>query len=285
MFTIFTFPRPFKEPFLTPQINAINSWKKIHSDVEIFLINDEENSSKIFAEANNIKCINGKFSKYGSPLLRYALNEIKKQAKHKDIVFLNTDIIYIDGFIRSINAIRSHYKEYFVVGRRKDIELKQKIDFSNDNYKSLLIDLYNRGQLHNLSGLDYWIFPKNLFNDIPDFRIGKPGYDSWLLANASKKLVPTIDASQTVRILHQNHYYPQKKSDSYTIEYDFNISLMKNDSFSLRNCRYKLDKFYNIKLQSLHYRFFTYLSKFIVFKKILKTIRLIRDLPYKHAKK
>lgn len=285
MFTIFTFPRPFKEPFLTPQINAINSWKKIHPDVEIFLINDEENSSKIFAKSNDIKCIDGKFSKYGSPLLKYALTEIKKQAKHNDILFLNTDIIYIDGFVTSIKAIRSHYNQYFVVGRRMDIDLNQKIDFSVENYKSVLIDLYNKGKLHNLSGLDFWLFSKNLFDDIPNFRIGKPGYDSWLLANAYKNSIPTIDASQTIRILHQNHYYPQKKSDSYVIEYDINIALMKNDSFSLRNCRYKLDKFYNIKSQSLHYRFFTYLNKFFIFQKILKTIRLIRDYSSKHAKK
>ena len=115
MFTIFTFPRPFKEPFLIPQINAINSWKKIHPDVEIVLINDEEDSSKIFAEKNGIKCINGKFSEYGTPLLKYALEKVQKIAKNKDIIFFNTDIIYIDGMIRSINKIHNHKQLFLII--------------------------------------------------------------------------------------------------------------------------------------------------------------------------
>ena len=147
MVTIFTFPRPFKEPFLNAQKNAINSWKKIHPNVEIYLINDEENSSKAFAKKNGIKCIDGKFSEFGTPLLKDALEKIKQLAKHKDILFFNTDIIYIDGMLKSINKVHDSYEEYFVVGRRVNIDLDQKIDFNNKNYKSTLVDLYNKGDM------------------------------------------------------------------------------------------------------------------------------------------
>tara|TARA_B100001175_G_scaffold76821_1_gene64185 strand:+ start:9911 stop:10768 length:858 start_codon:yes stop_codon:yes gene_type:complete len=285
MVTIFTFPRPFKEPFLNAQKNAINSWKKIHPDVEIYLINDEENSSKAFAKKNGIKCIDGKFSEFGTPLLKDALEKIKQLAKHKDILFFNTDIIYIDGMLKSINKIHDSYEEYFVVGRRVNIDLDQKIDFNNKNYKSTLVDLYNKGDMHGLSGLDYWLFSKNLFEDIPNFRIGKPGYDSWLLANAHKKQIPTIDASKAIRILHQNHDYPQKKSKSYTIEYDINIKLLEGDSFSLRNCTLQIDESYQIKPASLFHRTFNYLNQFFIFKAILNFTRRIRDYSFKNAKK
>ena len=127
MFTIFTFPRPFESPFNTPQLNAINSWKKIHKDIEIYLINDELNTAKEFPSKNKIKCIDGKFSKYGSPLLKDAIQSINTMAKNDIILFINTDIIYVDGIKRTTDIVLNNFDKYFIVGRRVDYDIDYEI--------------------------------------------------------------------------------------------------------------------------------------------------------------
>jgi len=285
MFTIFTFPRPFQSPFNTPQLNAINSWKKIHKDIEIYLINDELNTAKEFAIKNEIKCIDGKFSKYGSPLLKDAIQSINSVAKNDVILFINTDIIYLDGIKRTMDIVLNNFDKYFIVGRRVDYDIDYKISFSDEDYKKKLITMHENGDMHGLSGLDYWIFPKNTFNEIPDFVIGKPGYDNWLLAESKRKSIPVIDASNTIRILHQNHYYPQKKSDSYKIEYDENLKKAGNLLGSLRNSDFVVDSSFLLKKPNIFYQFFDYLNDFRLVKILLNIIRQLRSFRSKNAKR
>ena len=274
MFTIFTFPRPFKPPFNIPQLNAINSWKKIHKDIEIYLINDELNTAKEFAIKNKIKCIDGKFSKYGSPLLKDAIQSINSVARNDIILFINTDIVYVDGIKRTIDVVLNNFDKYFIVGRRVDYDIDYEISFNEEDYKEKLITMYKNGDIHGLSGLDYWMFPKNLFNKIPDFVIGKPGYDNWLLAESKRKSIPVIDASNAIRILHQNHYYPQKKLDSYKIEYDENIKKAEGLFSSLRNSDFVVDNSFILKKPNIFYQFFDYLNGFRLFRILLNITRI-----------
>jgi len=285
MFTIFTFPRPFKSPFNTPQLNAINSWKKIHKDIEIYLINDELNTAKEFAIKNKIKCIDGKFSKYGSPLLKDAIQSINSVARNDIILFINTDIVYVDGIKRTIDVVLNNFDKYFIVGRRVDCDIDYEISFNNEDYQKKLITMYKNGDMHGLSGLDYWVFPKNSFNEIPDFVIGKPGYDNWLLAESKRTSIPVIDASNTIRILHQNHYYPQKKSDSYKIEYDENLKKAGDLLGSLRNSDFVVDNSFLLKNPSIFYQFFDYLNGFRLVRILLNIIRGLRSFRSKNAKR
>lgn len=51
MITFFTIPKSFDNPHInTIQRNAINSWKKIHLKVEVFLFSDDNNINSISNE-------------------------------------------------------------------------------------------------------------------------------------------------------------------------------------------------------------------------------------------
>ena len=145
--------------------------------------------------------------------------------------------------------------------------------------------MYKNGDMHGLSGLDYWVFPKNSFNEIPDFVIGKPGYDNWLLAESKRTSIPVIDASNTIRILHQNHYYPQKKSDSYKIEYDENLKKAGDLLGSLRNSDFVVDNSFLLKNPNIFYQFFDYLNGFRLVRILLNIIRGLRSFRSKNAKR
>jgi len=56
--------------------------------------------------------------------------------------------------------------------------------------------------------MDYFVFDKGLYyQKIPEFVIGRPGWDPWLLWYALDAGVPVVDASAAVSAVHQNHDY------------------------------------------------------------------------------
>ena len=56
--------------------------------------------------------------------------------------------------------------------------------------------------------IDYFLFPKGLYyKKIPEFVIGRPGWDNWLLWYPLSQRVPLVDASAAVVAVHQNHDY------------------------------------------------------------------------------
>ena len=46
-----------------------------------------------------------------------------------------------------------------------------------------------------------------MWKKIPDFIIGRPGYDNWLIWSIRRRLLPVIDASHDIKVIHQNHSY------------------------------------------------------------------------------
>jgi hypothetical protein len=46
-----------------------------------------------------------------------------------------------------------------------------------------------------------------LLSDIPDFTIGRAGWDNWMIYKARKEGWAVIDCTPSVMIVHQNHDY------------------------------------------------------------------------------
>ncbi len=56
--------------------------------------------------------------------------------------------------------------------------------------------------------IDYFVFSRGLYyQQIPEFVVGRPGWDNWLLWYPLSIGVPVVDASRVVRAVHQNHDY------------------------------------------------------------------------------
>ncbi|HUH98316.1 MAG TPA: hypothetical protein VLZ89_13200, partial [Anaerolineales bacterium] len=50
-------------------------------------------------------------------------------------------------------------------------------------------------------------FPTSLYHDIPDFTIGRAGWDNWMIYKARQEKWPVVDCTPSVMIVHQNHDY------------------------------------------------------------------------------
>jgi hypothetical protein len=66
-----------------------------------------------------------------------------------------------------------------------------------------------RTQGKQLSGdwIDYFVFRKGLYKELPDLVIGRVFWDQWLVWKARASGAALLDATDAVTAIHQNHDY------------------------------------------------------------------------------
>jgi hypothetical protein len=95
-----------------------------------------------------------------------------------------------------------------MVGRRHNIDINEPWNFAESNWSTRLLRLVEQiGEMQPACAIDYFVFTRNLFHAIPEFAIGRAGYDNWLIYSARSQHVPVIDASRLIIAAHQNHDY------------------------------------------------------------------------------
>jgi len=245
MLTIFTIPKPFTDKHIAIiQQNAIKSWILLKPACEIFLVGNDEGISEI-AKRLNIKHLpNVKKNEFGTPLISSAINLVRANCKNDIIVYLNADIILMADFINTSQHLPQ--SEFLGVGRRWDLDVKELIDFQNQDWETnIKNEIKKRGILHSPAGIDYFIFRKESFQNMPEFTIGRVYWDNWMIYEARRRKMITIDATETITAIHQNHHHlylnkgAQRKENP---EAKKNLALTKGKpySFTIEDTNYRL---------------------------------------------
>ena len=208
MITIFSTPKNFEGIFDIIQKNAINSWRALGNDIEIIIFGDSKGAKEIAENVAAIYIPIVKKSSNGVPILSDLFAQAEEIAKYKILTFINADIMLPFNFIDIFKKIEIRFKKFLMVGYRWDLEIKEEINFEKINdiqvfWKNLLIN----AKKHPSSGIDFFIFKKETFRSLPDFIIGRPGYDNWLIWHARRRLIPVVDISNKIRVIHQNHHF------------------------------------------------------------------------------
>ena len=246
MLTIFAIPKAFKGDNAVIQYNAINSWLQIVPKCEIFLMGDDEGIDTFADKHRVIHIPLIKKNIYGTPLINYAFDLIQKICNNEIIMYINSDII----LLRDPNSILNHinFESYLISGRRHDININHKLNFSNDNWKKqMLHDIESKGILHSISGMDYFIFKKNTIR-MPTFAVGRPNWDTWLIYDFLKRKLPVIDATEKFPIAHQNHDFSHSQfgENKRVGGPEWNSNIRSAGGFcnmlTLRNANYILSK-------------------------------------------
>jgi hypothetical protein len=205
--TIFTAPKPFTNPHINIiQRNAIQSWLHLE-DVAIMLIGDEpgiaetadefgiqyvpqvDRDDKDVPTVKSVMAVGHTFST--SPLLCYA----------------NADMILMSDMVRAVRQVATQKKDFLMVGQRWDLDLPEPLDFSGDWESYLRAEVKKRGEFYTPWGIDYFVFPRQLYTDVPNFTIGRPAWDNWMIYHASTSWAAAIDATRSVTVIHQVHDY------------------------------------------------------------------------------
>ncbi len=208
LLTIFSAPKPFTNPHVALiQRNAILSWKKLGECVEIILLGDEKGLAE-FATENGIKHIKTvRKNNEGTPLINAMLNAVREESSTPVLCLINADIILLPGFIEKIISILDNSIDFLIMGRRWDVSITSPIDFSIGWVEMLQGEIHSSGKLHKSKGSDYFIFTRQKFLDMPDFAIGRAGWDNWVIYSARKQGMKVIDATYDITIIHQQHDY------------------------------------------------------------------------------
>ena len=146
-------------------------------------------------------------NKQGTPLVS-SIFALARQASHSPVlVYVNADILFLPDMVQSARQALSLADRFLLIGQRWNLDIHQRLDFSPGWDERLLVDLQRRGELHPPRGSDYFIFPRQCFTDIPDFAIGRAGWDNWMIYHALKSGMLTLDATPSIKAIHQNHDY------------------------------------------------------------------------------
>ena len=208
MITIFTIPKPFRGNINIIQRNAIKSWTKLSPKCEVILFGDDEGVVEAAKEFNILHIPNIEKTELGTPLLSSAINLAQKSARNEILLYLNADIILMSDLILAIQKVKN--QNFLMSGQRWDVDINQEIDFDNPDWEDKLRErIRETGKLHKPTGMDYFVFPRNLpeILRMPAFVIGRPGWDNWLIYRTRALKIPMIDATKTITIIHQNHDY------------------------------------------------------------------------------
>ena len=207
MLTIFTTPKPFRGHIGVIQTNAIHSWLSLHPKPEVILFGSEEGTAEVASRFGIQHIAEVECSEYGTPLLSSLFSIAQNIAKYKLICYVNADIILMSDFLPAVQRV--HKYPFLMVGQRWDLELNELVNFDDAQWESRLqTRLAEHGKLHAKSGLDYFVFSRGLYDDIPPLAIGRRGWDNWLIYQARFLKVPVIDATKAITAIHQNHDYP-----------------------------------------------------------------------------
>jgi len=214
MLTIFSIPKSFKNSHInTIQRNAIQSWLKLRPKCEVILFGNEDGTAKVATELGLWHVPEIEINEFGTPLLNWAFNFTQKIAKNNALVYVNADIILMPDLIKSVQQINKLNNPLFLMGgRRWDLDINKEINFNKVDWeREVRYMIREKGVLHGFSGIDYFVFPKNLPHNLPDFAVGRVGWDNWLIYHIRSLRIPVIDATEAITIVHQSHGFFHSK--------------------------------------------------------------------------
>jgi hypothetical protein len=206
--TIFTAPKPFTNPHISLiQRNAIQSWLHLGDEVNVIMIGDEPGMAEFAAEAGILHLPQVACNPLGTPLVSSIFAMARQISTSPLLAYVNADILLTPQFVNIASQLYCQLKEFLIVGQRYDLNLQQPLDFSLGWDSRLLADVQIRGRLHPPAGSDYFIFPRTCFTDLPNFTIGRAGWDNWMIYHARSLHLPVVDATASITVIHQDHDY------------------------------------------------------------------------------
>jgi len=205
--TLFSAPKPFTDPHIAMiQRNAIKSWTLL-PDVEVILLGEETGLAETAKELGVKHIPNVVRNESGVPLISSMFQLACENSNSDLLCIINADMILMPDFVEAAKKVKGLKSKFVLLSQRWDYDSTQPLDFSTDWEQELRNTVRSSGSLHRPAGSDFFLFPKSCYTDIPDFTIGRAGWDNWMIYKARKENWAVIDCTPSIMIVHQNHDY------------------------------------------------------------------------------
>ena len=245
--TVFTVPKPFRGRVGEIQRNAIESWCALRHDVQVVLVGDEDGVARAAREAG-VEHVGGLLhNDRGTPRLDSAFARAATVARLPLWCFVNSDILLLDDALPAFERVASAFDTFLVIGECRDLDVAAGTATGDVTVRAGLREsALERGRLRGYAALDYFVFPRGLFDPVPPFAIGRAGFDNWLVWRARAGGHPVVDATRRIVAVHQSHDYlhvPGGQEEAYSgAEAERNIRLAggKEHIYSLHDATHRL---------------------------------------------
>jgi hypothetical protein len=245
MLTIFATPKAFQGHFDVIQRNAIKSWTKLTPAPQVILFGDSQGTRQVAAELGVAHVPAVEANEFGTPYLRALFDCAEKMSPNHLLCYVNADIILTEGFEQAVAAVRHTGHPFLMVGARMNLDVTEPLAFDPD-WRGTLKQMYQQhGAIGDNTSIDFFLFTKGLYRDIPPLAVGRAWFDQWLIkAAASRGWV--IDSSPMIPIVHQNHGYAHVEGGRTTVykgvEAERNLAIYGGQphAYTLLNCTHAL---------------------------------------------
>ena len=175
------------------------------------------------------------------PILKWMFRIIERRGYQTPFVgYANADILFDGELLRTLLGVLGTYDDLdkrmiLITGRRRNVNVHLLPDAT---CLACIRKIALGAQLYQTDAEDYFIFSRAGFpwNDVPEFVVGSPGYDNWLVAKALQWGVTVVDASRTINAVHQIGAEGVKSG------WDFNLNPFVNLRLVSSNFRYEMGK-------------------------------------------
>jgi len=206
MLSIFAFPKPFRGHIATIQRNAIGSWVRLRPQCEIFLFGNDEGTAEVAKEFGACHVSEIARNEYGTPLLNDVFEKGEQSAKYDLLCYVNCDIILGSEFMRAVGKVSRSTQRFLMVGECWNLDLAEPLAFDQPMWEENLKALVRqRGKQRGPRAIDYFVFPRGFYQQLPPFALGRPRFDNWLIWKARYLGAAVVNATPMVMAVHQNH--------------------------------------------------------------------------------
>ena len=171
--TIFAIPKAFEGHTGIIQRNALTSWTRLTPRPDIILFGRDPGTAEVARELNLRHVPDVAVSDHGTPLVKDLFDRAGAMAKTAVLAYVNADIILGQDFLEAAAAVRDKFPRFLMVGQRHDLDITAPLNFDDPHWHDALkrrVD--EQASLHAVSALDYFVFTKGLWPDMPESRPG-----------------------------------------------------------------------------------------------------------------
>jgi len=205
--TLFSAPKPFTNPHIAMiQRTAIKSWTLL-PDVEVILLGEEMGLAEAVKELGVKHIPHVERNPNGVPLISSMFKLARENSNSDLLCIINADMVLMSDFVENAKQAVKLKDKFVLLSQRWDYDITSPINFAEGWQPRLREDVRKQNQLHRPAGSDFFLFPKSCYADIPNFSIGRAGWDNWMIYKARKENWAVIDCTPSVMIVHQNHDY------------------------------------------------------------------------------
>lgn len=204
--TIFTIPRAFTEEHRIRQENTLGSWAHLIPRPEILLFCNDPGVAKAAEQFDCVHVPDIRCNEKGIPYVGHAFYLASQLATNDILCYANADIIFIQDFITAVGVVaRSFDQPFLIIGQRWDVAIPEPLRFTGKWQRRLQAQIKQHGNLHPASAIDYFIYSRGAIVDLPDFLVGCPKWDNWVVKDAERRGLQVISATKAITCIHQRH--------------------------------------------------------------------------------